>query len=171
MISPAAIRYPEHRFQALLEFAAELGAGDQGAEVQRQQPLRFQRLGYVAMHDALRQPSRRSCRPLVHRSAPDCFWSAATAPGWFGESHRRGQSPDRLTRRRRGGEVVGVFLQASYCPRRRRLGPRPCVGGDGGFQPALVTPPSARIVLTGAASAASIASNRYSPSRSCRRRR
>jgi len=45
----------QHRFQALLELAAELGAGDQRAEVQRQQALVLQALRHFAVDDALGQ--------------------------------------------------------------------------------------------------------------------
>ena len=45
----------QHRLQPLLELAAELRAGDQRAEVERQQPLVLQRLRHVALDDALRQ--------------------------------------------------------------------------------------------------------------------
>ncbi len=42
----------EHGLQPLLELAAVLGPGDQGAEVQRQQLLVLQALGHVAIDDA-----------------------------------------------------------------------------------------------------------------------
>ena len=45
----------EHRLQALLELAAVLGAGHQGAQVQGHHPLVVQALGHVAAHDALGQ--------------------------------------------------------------------------------------------------------------------
>jgi hypothetical protein len=43
----------EHRLQALLELAAELGAGDQRAHVQRQQTLVLQAFRHLAVDDAL----------------------------------------------------------------------------------------------------------------------
>ena len=46
----------QHRLQAFLEFAAELGSGDEGAQVQRQQALAFQALGHLAVDDALGKP-------------------------------------------------------------------------------------------------------------------
>ena len=43
----------QHRLQALLELAAELGARHHGAEIEGEQPLVPQGLGYVAIDDAL----------------------------------------------------------------------------------------------------------------------
>ena len=48
--------FAQHRFQSLLELAAELGAGDQRPQVERQQPAVLQRLRHVAIDDALGQP-------------------------------------------------------------------------------------------------------------------
>ena len=45
----------EHGLQPLLELAAILGAGDQGAHVERQQLLVLEALGHVALDDALGQ--------------------------------------------------------------------------------------------------------------------
>ena len=53
--SPAADLL-EHRLQALLELAAVLGARHQLADVERDEPLVLERLGHVAVDDALRQP-------------------------------------------------------------------------------------------------------------------
>ena len=47
--------FVEHGFQPLLELAAEFGAGDQRAEVERQQTLVAQALRHVAIDDAQRQ--------------------------------------------------------------------------------------------------------------------
>src|SRR6185437_5733041 len=46
----------QHRLEPLLELAAELGAGDERAEVERQQALLLEAVGHVAMRDAQRQP-------------------------------------------------------------------------------------------------------------------
>ena len=46
----------EHGLEPLFEFAAELGAGDQRAHVERDQPAVLQALGHVARDDALGQP-------------------------------------------------------------------------------------------------------------------
>ena len=46
----------EHGLQPILELAAVLGPGDEGAKVQRDQALALETLGHVAGHDALRQP-------------------------------------------------------------------------------------------------------------------
>ena len=42
--------------QALFELAAVLGAGDQRADIEREQALVLQRLGHVAVDDPLGQP-------------------------------------------------------------------------------------------------------------------
>ena len=59
----------EHRLEALLELAAVLGAGDQRAQVQPDDPLLLEPLRDVATHDALRKPLRRwrSCRRQARR--------------------------------------------------------------------------------------------------------
>jgi hypothetical protein len=46
----------QHRLQPLLELAAILGAGEHGADVERDERLVAQALGDVAVDDALRQP-------------------------------------------------------------------------------------------------------------------
>ena len=46
----------EHGLEPLLELAAELRAGDQRAEVEREEPLVLEALGHVAVDDALREP-------------------------------------------------------------------------------------------------------------------
>ena len=46
----------EHGLQPLLELAAIFGAGDQRAEIERQNLLVLQALGHVAVDDAVRQP-------------------------------------------------------------------------------------------------------------------
>jgi hypothetical protein len=45
----------EHRLQPLLELAAVLGAGEQGADVERPNPLSLQPLGHVPVDDPLRE--------------------------------------------------------------------------------------------------------------------
>ena len=45
----------EHRLEPLLELAAELGAGDERAHVERDEPLVLQALRHVAVDDALRE--------------------------------------------------------------------------------------------------------------------
>ena len=59
----------EHRLQAFLEFAPELGSGDERAEIQRQQALALQPLGYLAVDDALGKPFDDGgfCRRRAHR--------------------------------------------------------------------------------------------------------
>ena len=56
MILPAARGdFVQHRLQPLLELAAEFGAGDQRAHVQRHQLLVAQAFGHIAIDDAQRQ--------------------------------------------------------------------------------------------------------------------
>ncbi len=56
MISPSRfLHFLQHRLEAFLEFAAELGAGDQRAHVERHDAAVLQPFGNVAAHDALRQ--------------------------------------------------------------------------------------------------------------------
>ena len=45
----------EHRLEALLELAAELRAGDERAQVERDEALVLEPFGHVAVHDALRE--------------------------------------------------------------------------------------------------------------------
>ena len=45
----------EHPLEALLEFAAELGSGDQGAHIQRQHPFVLESLRHLTVDDALGQ--------------------------------------------------------------------------------------------------------------------
>ena len=45
----------EHGLESVLELAAELGSGDQGAQVEGNDAFLFEALGHVARHDALRQ--------------------------------------------------------------------------------------------------------------------
>ena len=47
--------FVQHRLEALLELAAELGAGDQGAHVQGEDALALETLRHLAVEDALRQ--------------------------------------------------------------------------------------------------------------------
>ena len=119
----------EHRLQPLLELAAIFRAGDQRAHVEREQLLVLQALRHVAVDDAQRQALRRSpsCRRRARRSAPDCSWCGATAPGWCGGSPRRGRSPGRACRRgppRSGrGHISSARHRRSRPWRCRRCGP------------------------------------------------
>ena len=45
----------QHAAQPFLELAAELGAGDQGPEIEGDQPLALERIGHLASHDPLGQ--------------------------------------------------------------------------------------------------------------------
>ena len=99
MILPSArLDFFQDGLQALLEFAAELRAGDQRAHVERRPPscpsIPPARRRARCAAPALRR--WRSCRRPVRRSAPGCSWCAATAPGSRGGSLRRGRSPDRV---------------------------------------------------------------------------
>ena len=93
----------EHGLQALLELAAELGAGDQRAHVEREDALALQAFGHFAVDDALREAfdDRGLADARLADQHRDCSWCAAAAPGSCGGSRRRGRSPDRACRSRR----------------------------------------------------------------------
>ena len=55
MMPGARVDFLQHGLQPLLELAAKFGAGDERAEIERQQPLVLQALRHVAVDDALRQ--------------------------------------------------------------------------------------------------------------------
>ena len=59
----------QHALQALLEFAAELGARDQRAHVEREDPLVLETLRHLAVHDALREAFHD--RGLAHARLAD----------------------------------------------------------------------------------------------------
>ena len=48
--------FAQHGFQAVFKFAAVFCAGDERAEIERDDPLVFQAFGHVALHDAQCQP-------------------------------------------------------------------------------------------------------------------
>src|SRR5207244_713634 len=54
-VAARALDLLQDGLQALLELAAELGAGDQRAHVERDDPLLLESLGHVALDDALRE--------------------------------------------------------------------------------------------------------------------
>ena len=54
-VAGGSLDFLEQRLQPLLEFAAEFGSGDHGAEVERHDPLVAQALRHVAFDDAPRQ--------------------------------------------------------------------------------------------------------------------
>jgi hypothetical protein len=103
----------EHRFQTLLEIAAEFGAGDQRAHVQRHQFAVAQAFGHVAIDDAQRQ----------------AFGDGRLAYARLADQHRivlgaAGQNLDgaadflvaadhriKLAVAGKFGEVAGIFLQ------------------------------------------------------------
>ena len=69
----------EHRFQAVLEFAAILRAGDQGRKVERHDALGLEHFGHVAGDDALRQALDYGglADARLADQAPDYSWCAA----------------------------------------------------------------------------------------------
>ena len=107
----------EHGLQAVLELAAVLGAGDHGAEVERDQAL------VLAGPRARRRrrcagpgPRRwRSCRRRARRSAPGCSWSGARAPGSTRRiSSSRPMTGSSLPLRAALGQVARVRSSAWY---------------------------------------------------------
>ena len=114
MISPSAARdLLQDGLQALLEFAAKFRAGDQGAEVKRQQPLLAQPFRHVAIDDAQRQ----------------ALDDGGLADAGLADQHGVVLGPARqhldraadllvaaddrieLAFARRGGQVAGIFLE------------------------------------------------------------
>ncbi len=61
----------QHGLEALLELAPVLGAGDQGADVERDHPAVAQRLGHVAVDDPLGEPL--DDRRLAHAGLADQY--------------------------------------------------------------------------------------------------
>ena len=114
----------QHRLQPLLELAAILGAGDQRAEIQRHQRLVLAGLP-ARRHWRCAGPGLRrwrSCRRRARRSARDCSWCGAPAPGWCGGFPRRGRSPDRACPRAPAPSGRGHISSARHsCLRRFAL--------------------------------------------------
>ena len=103
----------EHRLEPLLELAAELRAGDQRAEVERDEPLVLEALRDVAVDDALREPfdDRRLAdagladeHGIVLRAAREHLHHAADL--LVAADHRI-----ELALARRVGEIARVALQ------------------------------------------------------------
>src|SRR3546814_455429 len=71
----------EHRLEPLLELAAELGAGDQRAHVQRQHALAAQALRHLVVDDALRQAFDDGLWPCGCAGGAVCAmrWARASA--------------------------------------------------------------------------------------------
>jgi hypothetical protein len=105
------------RLQALLELAAELGAGDQRAHVEREHALAAQAFGHFAVDDALRQSFDN--RGLAHAGLADqhrIVLGAALqhldgAADFLVAADHRIELAAFGTR----GQVDGVFLQRLAC--------------------------------------------------------
>ena len=80
---PALHDLLEHGLEALLEFAPELGPGNERAEIERNDRAVFQPFGNVAADDAQRQSldDRGFADARDRRSGRDCFSSGATVSG------------------------------------------------------------------------------------------
>src|SRR5579885_3443412 len=117
----------EDGLQALLELAAELGAGDESAEIEREEALLLEAFRHVAIDDAEREPL--DDRRLADARLADQHGIVLGAAG----EHLDGAAnlfiaPDHrveLALAGRGGEIARVFLQ----------GVVPLLGG-GGIGPA-----------------------------------
>jgi hypothetical protein len=112
----AALRgghFLQHRLEALLELAAVFCAGDQGAEVEREDLLVLEALRHIPVHDPLRKPLDN--RGLAHAGLADQNRVVLGAAG----QHLDGAAdllvaPDHridLLLARRLGEVAGIFLE------------------------------------------------------------
>ncbi len=103
----------QYRLQALLKFAAELGACHHGTEIQRHQSLVLQAFGDVAIDDALRQTFND--RSLAHTRFAD---ENRVVLGAAGENLNRptdflvaADHRVELAAARRLGEILRVLLQ------------------------------------------------------------
>ncbi len=105
--------FVEHALQPLLEVAAIFRAGDQRAEVERQELLALERFGHVAVDDAQRQSF--DDRRLADAGLADQDRVVLGAPrqNLHGAANFLVAPDDRieLARARGFGEVAGVFLQ------------------------------------------------------------
>ena len=105
--------FVQHGLEPLLELAAEFGAGDQRAHVERHQPLVAQRFGHVAIDDAQRQAFGDG--GLADAGLADQHGIVLGAP----RQHLDGAADfvvaadDRieLAGARQFGEVAGIFLE------------------------------------------------------------
>jgi hypothetical protein len=94
MTCPRLFDLLEHRLEAVLELAAVLGPGDQGAHVQGDHLPVLEPFGHVPGHDALGQPSTMAVLPTPGSPiSTGLFLVRRRAPGRCGGSPRRGRSP------------------------------------------------------------------------------
>src|SRR5580693_2107768 len=112
----------ENALEALLEFTAELGTGDQGAHVERQNALVFQALGDLVVDDALGETF--DDRGLTHARLTDEHWVVLrpALQDLDGAANLVVTADDRIELPRRGSrrEVDRVLLErlaAALCIR------------------------------------------------------
>ena len=123
----------DERLEARLEVAAVARAGEQRAEVEREDLGAAQVLGHVArVRSAARGPRRsRSCRRRSRRRRSGCSCAAARGRGWRGRSRPRARPADRACPRAArsvrlvANAVSGSAISSSPssvagAPRRRR---------------------------------------------------
>ncbi len=125
MISPSrAGDLLEHRLEPVLELAAVLGPGHQGAQVQGDHPLVLQPLGHVAVHDALGQALHDG--GLAHARLADEHRVVLGAAGQHLDDPADLLVPadDRVELAPAGqvGEVAAEALQRLVAPLRLRVG-------------------------------------------------
>jgi hypothetical protein len=89
----------EHALEALLELAAELGAGDQRAHVEREDALALEPSGTSPLMMRWARPSTMAVLPTPGSPmSTGLFLCGARAPAPCGGSRRRGRSPGRACR-------------------------------------------------------------------------
>ncbi len=103
----------QYRLQSLLEFAAVFAAGQERAEIERQQLLVFEALRHVAIDDALRQPldDRRLADPGLADQHRIVLGAARQHLDRAADLLVAADDRVELAFARRFGQVAGVFLQ------------------------------------------------------------
>ena len=108
----------QHAAQPFLELAAELGAGDQGPQVEGDQPLTLERIGHLTGHDSLGQQFGN--RRFAHAGLPDQHRIVlAPARQHLDQAADCGVAADHrseLAGAGGGGEIAAVGLEGAGFP-------------------------------------------------------
>ncbi len=126
----------EHRLEPLLEFAPVLRAGDERAQVERDDLLVLQAVGHVPRHDPLGQPLHDGGLAHARLADQDVLFLVRAGENLNGAADLTVAADDRieLVLPRQGGQVAAVFLE-------RLVGRL----GDSGWSPAgCRAPPAGR---------------------------
>ena len=103
----------QHGLEPFLELAAELGAGHEGAQIERHQALVLEALGHVAIDDALRQPFDDGGLADAGLADQDGIVLGAARQDLDGAANLLVAADDgvELAVARRLGQVARIFLQ------------------------------------------------------------